>query len=250
VKALDRFEAACERLVEGSVGRLFRSRVQPAEIGRKLEKAMAAEPVVSVDGVIVPNDFAVKLHPADFAGFAAYASSLGRQLEAWLAEVAAERGWRLVDRVRVEIGPDEGVRRREIGVTAVISTVPGSAPDALNSAPRPPLGAVGANLSRGVRLRVLNGPQQGHEVLVRPPAGTVGRAPDNDVVLLAEDVSRHHARIEVGRGGARVVDLGSTNGTTLNGRDVTDAGFGPGDRLAFGSIALEVLPAIRERRPR
>ena len=247
MKALDRFEAACERLVEGSVGRLFRSRVQPAEIGRKLEKAMAADPVIAVDGAIVPNDFAVSLHPTDFAPFSGYAPSLGRQLETWLADIAAERGWRHVDRVRVDIGPDDGVRRREVRVMAAISAVP----DAVEGVPCPGPMTTGqfgaARLERGLRLRVLTGPQVGHEVLVRPPTASVGRAPDNDIVLLADDISRHHARIDLGRGGARVSDLGSTNGTALNGRGIASAEFGPGDRLAFGSVSLEVLPVQRER---
>ncbi|MBA3416503.1 MAG: DUF3662 and FHA domain-containing protein [Chloroflexia bacterium] len=247
MRALDRFEAACERLVEGSVGRLFRSSVQPAEIGRKLEKAMAANPVISVDATLVPNDFSVALHPVDFAPFAEYISPLTGQFETWLGETAAERAWTTVDRVRVQIDPDEAVRRREIRIVSAIAPVPERAKDTGAAAPSPlgrmqPRGRV-----TGLRLRMQSGPQRGQDVLVRPPSATVGRAPDNDVVLLPDDISRHHARLELGRGGARVIDLGSTNGTTLNGRPVANAPFGPGDELGFGSVAIEVLPASGER---
>ncbi|CAA9549099.1 MAG: hypothetical protein AVDCRST_MAG59-1595 [uncultured Thermomicrobiales bacterium] len=247
MSVLDRFEAACERLVEGSVGRLFRSTVQPAEIGRKLEKTMAANLVVSVDATLVPNDLTVALNPADFAPFAGYAPALGRQLETWLGEVAAKRSWTMVDRVRVRIEPVESVRRREIRVSAVIATVPPPTDDGSPPAPRamdpmPPRGR-----PDGLRLRVLTGPQRGQDVLVRPPAATVGRAPDNDIVLVADDISRHHARLELGRGGAKVVDLRSRNGTTLNGQPVTGAAFGPGDELGFGSVAVAVLAVNGER---
>ena len=241
MRAFDRFEVACERLVEGSIGRLFRSTVQPAEVGRKLEKAMGASPVISVEATIVPNDFSVTLNPADFAPFAGFAPSLCRQFETWLGELAAERTWTTVDRVRVRIEPDETVRRRELRVASAIAPVPEPTGACSTSIPQV-IGRPSAPRGmRGLRLRVLGGPQRGQDVLVGPPSATVGRAPDNDVVLLADDISRYHARVELGRGGARVVDLGSTNGTTLNGRPVTSAPVGPGDELGFGSVTIEVL---------
>lgn len=241
MKALARFEAACERLVEGSVGRLFRTELQPAEIGRKLEQAMGEKPVVAVEATLVPNDFRVTLHPADAATFAAYETALCRQLEGWLGEVAARHGWTLVDAVRVRLEAEETVPRRQIRVAAAIAAIPGS-----NGRPPPnPISHSGQFRPGppGLRLRIESGSQAGQELLLEPPAATVGRAADNDVVLAADDISRHHARIEWGRGGARVTDLGSTNGTALNGRPVTatGAGFGPGDELAFGSVRLAVL---------
>ena len=66
---LDRFEQGVERVMEGSVGRVFRSPVQPAEIGRKLERAMVAGQVVSVDATLVPNDYRVAMHPRDMVLF-------------------------------------------------------------------------------------------------------------------------------------------------------------------------------------
>ncbi|HCG30252.1 MAG TPA: DUF2662 domain-containing protein, partial [Chloroflexi bacterium] len=54
--ALDKFENFFEHVVEGTVGRIFRPAIQPAEIGRRLERAMESRKVASVDGMIVPND--------------------------------------------------------------------------------------------------------------------------------------------------------------------------------------------------
>ena len=247
MRAFDRFEAACERMVEGSIGKLFRHAVQPAEIGRKLEKTMGANPVISVESKIVPNDYAVTLNPADFEPLAGFAIPLCRQFEAWLGETANNRGWTTIDRVRVRIDPDAAVRRREVRVVSAISSVPAAPPGTSST----PLGAnprvSGNSGAQGLRLRVLSGAQRGQEVLVLPPAATVGRAAGNDIVLHADDISRRHARIEIGRGGARVVDLGSTNGTTVNGCAVASARFGPGDALAFGSVAVEVLSVPADR---
>src|SRR3954452_15166233 len=82
VNILDRFEQSFERLIEGSVGRLFRSPIQPAEIGRKLESAMTSNQVVSVDSPLVPNDYRVAMHPQDMVLFVDFVPALCRQMEA------------------------------------------------------------------------------------------------------------------------------------------------------------------------
>jgi len=55
VAGLDRFEQLFERIVAGTIMRWFRSPMQPAEIGRKLERAMEDGRVVSVGSTMVPN---------------------------------------------------------------------------------------------------------------------------------------------------------------------------------------------------
>src|SRR4051812_12563784 len=124
VNILDRFEQSFERLVEGSVRRLFRSPVQPAEIGRKLERAMVGNQVVSVDGTLVPNDYRVAMHPQDMVSFVDFVSALCRQMENWLGDLADERGFKTIDRIRVQIVGDEAIPRRAIQVTATISDRP------------------------------------------------------------------------------------------------------------------------------
>jgi len=231
---LDRFEAAFERLVEGSVGRVFRSPVQPAEIGRRLERAMATGEMISVGRRVVPNAFAVAMHPDDLARFEGFLPALERQMADWLASVAAERGWSTMDEVRVEVLPEPAVPRREIRVAATFREWPGGGPA------NAPSGS-GAAVRR---MRILNGVQRGQQVLLVQPQVRVGRAPDNDIVLGDESVSRHHARIEIdaGSGTARVVDLMSTNGTRVNGRPVAASALAAGDDVEFGSVLARALP--------
>jgi len=75
----------------------------------------------------------------------------------------------------------------------------------------------------------------------------IGRAPDNDLILGDGRVSRHHGRI-AGRLGTLVyTDLGSTNGSRVNGEAVIEVVLGPGDRILVGDTTLEVRlgePAI------
>lgn len=239
---LDRFEQGVERVMEGGIGRLFRSPVQPAEIGQKLERAMSERPVVSVGGVLAPNHFRVRLHPRDLARFAAYRSALEQQLATWLEEVARRRRFTLVDRVQVELTASERVSPRGIEVTAIITERPPMEAErehqaALADQPR----HVPISPWRPVRLRFLNGPRQSLETTLGQPVVTVGRAAGNDLILDVGDVSRHHARLEHSAGQLRVVDLGSTNGTRVNGRPVSAALLRPGDEVSFGTIRALVV---------
>jgi hypothetical protein len=68
----------------------------------------------------------------------------------------------------------------------------------------------------------------------------VGRAPSANVVLDSVDVSRQHACVIVEATRARVRDLSSANGTTLNGKPVREALLKGGDRLAFAGITFDV----------
>src|SRR5579875_2932486 len=70
------------------------------------------------------------------------------------------------------------------------------------------------------------------------PVITLGRAPDNMVVLQHPQVSGHHARLEQVAGGYRIVDLGSTNHSYVNGQRVTNQVLRPGDEIRIGPYKL------------
>lgn len=239
---LDRFEESFERLVEGSVGRVFKSPVQPAEIGRKLERAMVTNQVVSVDSTLVPNDYRVALHPSDMVAFADFIPALCRQMESWLSEVADRHGFRILDRIRVLIHGVETVPRRAINVTAAIADRPDI--DVRKQAKiqeTEVIRVIGrASGLRPVRLSFTTGSLSGAEFLISKPVTTMGRALNNDLVLESSEVSRHHARLELDRDGLRIVDLNSTNGTRVNGRSIRSQRVGPNDEVTFGALAARV----------
>jgi len=76
---------------------------------------------------------------------------------------------------------------------------------------------------------------------LRPGVSRLGRAPDCEVIVEGHDVSRYHAELTVDEDGLRVLDLGSTNGTFVNGIRVTEAKLSPGDSLVVGSSLLVVV---------
>lgn len=74
---------------------------------------------------------------------------------------------------------------------------------------------------------------------------TLGRGLTNDIVIEDSKMSRAHARIEVGEDGqVRLVDLGSTNGSRLNGEKVTEAQVQPGDVITLGNTQLRFQMAV------
>jgi pSer/pThr/pTyr-binding forkhead associated (FHA) protein len=89
-------------------------------------------------------------------------------------------------------------------------------------------------------LRVTDPDGRVRDVVVQPGGLTIGRATDNDLTAMDGRVSRHHGRI-VGRRGTLVYsDLGSTNGSRVNGVPVTEVVLGVGDRLEVGDTAIVV----------
>ena len=76
---------------------------------------------------------------------------------------------------------------------------------------------------------------------------TVGRLGDNDVQLDEASVSSRHAEIEIGEAGAVLRDLDSTNGTFLNGDQVTgEVALGEGDEIYFGGVRSIFMPPAAE----
>lgn len=87
---------------------------------------------------------------------------------------------------------------------------------------------------------VVQGPAAGARVGLEREV-VIGRDPRCELPIGAADVSRRHARIVPDAEGHRVVDMGSTNGTWVNGRPITSRKLVPGDRIELGSCVLRYL---------
>jgi hypothetical protein len=252
-----RIESFLESVLEGLTGRLFRSPLQPAEVARKLERAMEENYVVAADGVMAPNAYDVLLHPQDLKTFADSRAELVAQLEHWLGEVAREERYRFVGPVRVRLLGDDGVARRAILVRAAIveaEFVAAGADDATVFTRDYRVVRTTAG-SAACRLKILTGPQAGQVFVIGGKTATIGRGLDNDLTIESADVSRRHARLEQVDGGYRLIDLNSTNGTLVNGRRVTEHYLAPGDTLTLGATEVsfqvsDTAPAPGRGQPR
>jgi hypothetical protein len=97
---------------------------------------------------------------------------------------------------------------------------------------------------RAFALRFISGKYQGGEFPIYPDKPiVVGRSSDLDMVLVEDMVSRKHAKIAMGGEGIMIEDLGSTNGTFVNGEKVKKAKLKEGDRVLIGTSILKVVAA-------
>jgi pSer/pThr/pTyr-binding forkhead associated (FHA) protein len=87
-------------------------------------------------------------------------------------------------------------------------------------------------------LTIESGPDAGHTYRATESALRMGRSPDNDLILRDPATSGHHARVE--RRGVQfwIVDLGSTNGTLVNGEPVQEKELNHDDRITIGQNAV------------
>ncbi|RME22306.1 MAG: FHA domain-containing protein, partial [Deltaproteobacteria bacterium] len=88
------------------------------------------------------------------------------------------------------------------------------------------------------KLVVLEGPEAGTEYVLDGQRVRIGSHPENDVVIPNETVSRRHCEIVVAEDGHRIRDLGSTNGTDVEGARIVEAYLHPGARITIGEVVL------------
>jgi hypothetical protein len=96
---------------------------------------------------------------------------------------------------------------------------------------------------RGWALRFISGKYQGGEYPL-PATGelVIGRSSELGMVLIEDMVSRKHAKMTFGDAGITISDLGSTNGTFVNGEKVKTATLKEGDRVLIGTSILKLIP--------
>jgi hypothetical protein len=215
---------------------------------------MESERLTTSDRTLVPNRFVVHLHPQDLEDFGEMTATLATELADGALAFARSHRYTVVDRPRVDLVADPAIDRTDIRVDARFAeAVPGRAghgpvalvreDDSATDIADPTATRVFAipkpAAPRAV-LRVTDPDGRTRDVVVEGGGLTIGRATDNDLVAMDGRVSRHHGRI-VGRRGTLVYsDLGSTNGSRVNGVPVTEVVLGVGDRLQVGDTALVV----------
>jgi len=237
---IGRFEQRLERGVEGFFTRLFRSGVHPVEIGKRLLRVMEDGKTVALRRTYVPNVYRITIGPEDYERLAPLEAKLVEELEIFLGEAARQRDWSLADSPRVSFATDDGLSPGEFRVAAEAVAL---------ERPARPRADRGGSAER--RDRAAPEPEEGEPALVLldgdQPVRTIeigrrvriGRQADNDLVVTDPGVSRHHAEVTSERGTCTLRDLGSTNGTLVNGGRVSEHVLRDGDRIQVGSSVVE-----------
>ena len=217
------FERRLGGLVEGLFAKTFRSGLQPVELAKRVLKEMDAGKTVGVSEVWAPNRFEFSLSSFDAGRFEQAETALATELREVVRENASERGWGLVGPPEVEFLVDERLKKGEFRCEAAL--VEGDEKVEPAADPQARLVVVEEGITRTVGLT--------NDVT------TVGRLTECDVVVVDKGASRRHAQIKRKDGVFTITDLGSTNGTRLNGQAVGSSELAEGDRITIGTTVLE-----------
>ena len=265
---LQRFERRLEGMVGLAFARIFKGKVHPAEIAKALQReADEQRSVVGEGRVLAPNVYVVRLGETDFGHLGPVVGPAGRRARRHGRRAHRRRGLpglRQGDRpararrrpahrrLRGQLagrrpGPPAVARgrrgRRAPGQTATRRCPP--------LPPLPPLrGRVATDTGKqgpsiigraGSRpgithVLVVDGPGTRHELTTG--RNVIGRGTEADIRLPDTGVSRKHVDVVLDGGTATVEDLGSTNGTLVNGRRVSRQALADGDVIRIGHSVL------------
>jgi len=246
MSVLRTLESKIAGLVEGTFSRAFRSEVRPVEIARKLAREMEEHKSLSLSRTYVPNEYRVFLSPRDRNRFAGYEAALADELAGYLLEHARRERFTLPARPVIEFETDDRLGLGEFGIqTGVVRPVEEEEPPAEEQSGRTMVYSNAGRLAEPLEERARSRAQtallmvDGRRLVVGPAGATLGRSRQCDIVLDDPNISRQHAEVRP-RGGSWVLsDLGSTNGSRINGRRVEETEVvRPGDVIELGATRL------------
>lgn len=220
---LDRFESSLDKMVNGAFAKAFKADVQPVEIAAAVQKEMDERAaVVTRSRTVVPNEYLVHLSESDFERLTTYADVLAGELAELAREYAQEQRYTFLGPVEVTLTEEENLATGVFRVTSQAT-----------AAAAPNVGRVGPGTSLHPRLLAA-----GQEIVLPSTTTVLGRGNDVDIRLEDPGVSRKHAQIEIVDGTATITDLGSTNGTLVDGTRITEQTLADGSIIRLGSTDI------------
>jgi hypothetical protein len=268
VGVLQRFERRLEGMVGLAFAKMFKGKVHPAEIAKALTREADEQRSVLGEGrVLAPNVYVVTLGRTDFEHLGQWSDQLAEELADMVAEHIDAEGYQVFDKVTVHLERDTDLPTGVFEVSSHVAdpahppsredhavNVPSAVPPLNGVPPLPPLpplrgrsatdtgkqgpSFVGRAGSRpGVtHVLVVDGPGTRHELSTG--RNVIGRGTEADIRLPDTGVSRKHVDVVLDGGTAMVEDLGSTNGTLVNGRRVNRQALVDGDVIRIGHSVL------------
>ena len=210
---LDSFERGLERAVNGAFARTFKSGLQPIEITSALRRELDTKAaVVARDRILVPNRFVVFLAKGDFERMTGLGSALTDELNQLVQAHAKSQHYSFAGPVSIRLDVKAGLAEGMLSVES--ENVTGKI------AWTPVLEISGRNYPI----------KRSHTV--------IGRGSDADITVDDSSISRKHVEILWDGKRAQVNDLGSTNGSTLDGERVSKAPLTPDSVIEIGRTRI------------
>jgi hypothetical protein len=272
-----RFERRLEGMVGSAFARVFKGQVEPVEIGSALQREATDKKAVMGNGqVLCPNRYRVTLSPSDYARLAPWEVQLTNSLAELVQEHLDEHGLATIGDIEVYLARDDNLHTGVFGVASRMEAqaAPRRRPyDSMSMPVVPghperyvsPYGAASPDfnpppIAPEQRQQPVPPPAQpppyaepprrvgfSAQLIVDGTARTldlktgsniVGRGTESDLQLIDQGVSRRHLDVHVADGRAVAYDLGSTNGTSVNGHSVQSQQLQHGDVIRVGHTRL------------
>jgi len=210
---LDSVERGIERVVNGAFARTFRSGVQPVEIAAGLKRELdIGSVVVDRDRVLAPNRFVVRVSESDAQRLRGMGATLENELIAVVDKHAKRQGYQLLGGADVEISVDSELHTGVLQIDA--SQVEGAVAWAATIV----VDGVSHPLRQGTTI--------------------VGRGSEADIRITDTAASRQHLQLLWDGHAGLARDLGSTNGSKINGQRFREAALSPDTVITIGQTAL------------
>ena len=195
---LENFEKGLERIVTGAFSKTFKSDLQPIEIASAIRSEMDAKAsIVSRDRILAPNTFVVRLSAADFARMRALGNNLVSELTDLTQKHAVKQGFQFGAALDIKLIEDGGLALGQVTVSSTTEAIEVTWAPALD--------------------------YDGRRYLLTGTRTSVGRDTAADIQIDDSGLSRKHFEVIWDGSKAGVRDLGSTNGTKLNGQTISES---------------------------
>ena len=212
---IKKVENKIEKLVEGTFAKFFSSELKPVEISRKIVREVELNRSIGVHGDhLAPNDFDVAISESDYSNLIKAKEPLEQELEETIRDYSYQEGYIFLGSINVSIKKEENLRAGTFRIDARLKQ---------DESGCPPGALV---LPDGKRIQI------GNRVI------TIGRLQDSTVCIDDPSISRNQAEVLLRETGYLLSDLGSTNGTLVNGRRISQHVLTDHDQIEFGSYRI------------
>lgn len=232
---IDRFEKSVERVVNSAFAKAFRSEVKPVEIAAAIQKEMDERAAAFRGRTVVPNTFEVELGDGDHERVVEWGEdALADEIASSAGDHAREQGYSLVGPISVTFADQPDLETGRFRVHS--STIRDEAYAAAASAGQAVAARPGPDAPEPPRHPVID--IDGQRYLLTATSTVLGRGAEADIVVDDTGVSRRHLSLERTQHGVVVTDLGSTNGTFVEGNRITAATLVDGNTVTLGRTRL------------
>ncbi len=237
---LDKVERGIEKAVRGVFSTGSRAQVEPVEIASHLRREVDNKAMTIAAGrTLAPNVFDVLLSDDDFQRAQEWGTPLAEELCDVVINHVRSQGYTLQGPVRISFRRAEERRAGDFDIKS--RTEKAAAP-----APPGPQGAMPAAPSRQPSRMQPVLDIDGQRYSLNAPSIVLGRSSEADILIDDTGVSRRHLEIRTGPGIAQAIDLGSTNGSYVNGHKIVgNSDLADGSTITMGrtKIIFRLLPA-------